>query len=515
MFSKTEVKIDPMSHDNEVLCEYPTPRIMETNCMIHTVEQELEAYYPEYKVKEQALKNKTLQDLLNYQEELILQLKALDREQYEKKNPGFFTSLWNKIKKPFYWLRDKIITAADLGGTTGFVAHIILTVAKAIEAVGVGLKYFLSEVASPLALAAITAHILLETKHLYENENIKQRKTRYTANFVQLALLGFAMTLAVGAVVLAPYALPAIFAGLIVTQFIKDAYILKITHEQIDQEKEKIKEKEAELNLAIIELLQNQVDKTELNQDNKDPQLAHKNRKFEIKNSYAKIVETENNILKSNEIDIQNGIVMNENLIQLRMNLYNKISEDPRIRRLTHEINEHNNRLQDLKLTAKYTKRFQIGRGFMLFAIGLLITGMLAFPPISIVGASIILVTVVVNTANRYLQHSEKEHIEATRQNRKPNQTTNAEIHRAFCRGLTPKQQISNSHAPVTKQLAEASGKSALNQAERPLAEEKQANTVVSPNTTKKVQSKNYSQANNYGDSETDTLLVSSQRRPS
>lgn len=503
MFS-SKVKIDPMSHDNEVLCEYPTPRIMETNCMIHTVEQELEAYYPEYKVQKQALKNKALQDLLNYQEELILQSKALDRKEYEKKNPGFLTSLWNKIKKPFYWLRDKVITAADLGGTAGFVAHIILTVAQVIQTLGVGLKYFLSEVASPLALAAIAAHILLDTKHLYENENIKQRKTRYAANFIQLGLLSFAMILAVGAVVLAPYALPAIFAGLIVTQFIKDAYILKRTHEQIKQEEKIIENKEAELAQAISELLQNETKETESIQVDQDLNDKHKKRRTEIQNLYTGLREAENDTNSKNR----------------RIELYDKIGEDPRVTRIMQQISEHKNRLQDLKLSAKYTTRFQIGRGFMLAAIGLLIAGMLAFPPLSIVGASIILVTVIVNTANRYLQDSEKKGDKKT-----PPKTTSQineakiaagkEIHRAFCRGLTPKQQISNSHAQAAKHFAKVNGQSPLDHAKQQ-SEEKQPNTVVSLNTSEKVQGQDYSPTHDDNSSDTSPLLSqSSQRRSS
>lgn len=358
---------------------------------------------------------------------------ALAKKELDK--PGIMNSIkrgWNYCVKKTASLRDTLLTTADLGGTVGFVANIILTVNQMIILVGEGIAFFLGVVASPLAFSAIITGIMLETYAISQDAAIKQRKTRYAANALMVACLAMAMAIAVGAFAAAPpFSIPLLFLGLVGAGYIKDGYILKQTNKEIDAEITAIASLRKEMLKAINHAKQNNIEIRTL-----QSRLTAANAELLQLSNIKSTPET-----RARSLALRNEIRIHQIAIS------DILHSDPRVKRIAMDLNDRQDRLDGLKVPQGYLQTAQSVRKVSFLAIGLLIAGgfaMFAFPPLGaamlVVGALAILATVLLNTYLRYEQMSKTKKDAQAIKDRDHDQHDKLTIQTEYARSLTLQQ---------------------------------------------------------------------------
>jgi hypothetical protein len=312
---------------------------------------------------------------------------------------------YQRVKRHFL---PTVLTTGDLSGSVGFVTNIYLKVLQLSDQVATTARVFFEVISSPLALGVMAAGTLLDTYMVWRNEKMKQRKTRYLANLATLGLLAVAIPIVMGIIAAPVVAVPLIFLGVNLLGRAKDNYILQQTRLDIQNEESAIREKEEELRSLISTVISHDSVTLAL-----DHQLAYPHY---IKSSYYQ--KPENIQEYGKDKTFQTAARQCElELAEAAKSISNKLmTADPRIQRLSIQINEHKNRLDSLKMTVKHLEQGKRLADAFLFSVGCLITGAVfaMIPPLAplaafftLMGAAAILGAIFVGTYLRYKQQGE------------------------------------------------------------------------------------------------------------
>lgn len=374
------------------------------------------------------LKIKPHQDFLTKINELEVKFnQAFDqeveknRQEDELQKPGVINSfkrafrwLGNKINSPYEKLKTLILTGADITGTAGFVTNIVLMMlrvtAKIAIEVGKYAKFFFEVISGPLAISGIIAGTFLDTKAVFQNPEVKQRKMRYLMNGFTILTGALALVVAFGVIAAPHFTLPALFFGITLAAYIKESYILKETRREINEIEAALKTQRTELGKTIQTALLNapEVIKTQHSQLQKDM--------FEIKRLEKALVNVPSSRFFIEKMKVD---TLKENLFKSETykQVSTFISNYPRVGRLAFEMNEHKNHLVTIKKAAEHNLETRWLRRMAIGAVAMLVAGAIfAFPPVSAFGAVAILGFVLLNTYYRHKQQSERQSLEEKRQ---------------------------------------------------------------------------------------------------
>jgi hypothetical protein len=365
-------------------------------------------------LKEQILleKNTELHSLLTYIETLEKDIKKqLEIQQQEGEPiPDNAPGAGNWIKRNYRLVKSKflptVVTTADLTGTTGFVTDIFIKLTHAISKISHAAKIFFMVIASPLALTAIGAHTLLDTYNVWKNEHIQQRKTRYSANLVTLGLLAVAIPIVLGILAAPVVAVPLVFLGITVVGYAKEEYILKQTRASLIDENIKLQTQKFELQHVIESRIESNSEIQSLSAEinNYKAQFSLYLPPYPLK----RYLNDETFKAEAN--------VHATKLAELEKKVSEKLVQDPKIQRLSMQINDHHDQIKTLSRSIKHMEEDQKIRKVFLFSIGCLILGGLLslVPPLApiaalftLIGAVAILGAVLTSTYNRYKHQHE------------------------------------------------------------------------------------------------------------
>lgn len=120
--------------------------------------------------------------------------------------------------------------AGNLSGLAGLTANGYLQLLSNISDYA---SQLLSVISGALAAVSMALLSLLDLIATACNKELKQRKTRYATSFATLTIAGVLIPIMLGALVVSPFILPVIFAGVSTIGLYKDYYILKNLRETI------------------------------------------------------------------------------------------------------------------------------------------------------------------------------------------------------------------------------------------------------------------------------------------
>lgn len=378
------------------------------NQKIATTEEELKLYYPDAYQKMLSEKNgkdskaaitdqaalKLIADLKTYnasKEDFVQQAKAAQIEaQKSKERWGWFT---------------KIFKGLELAGVISFVSGIWGEVVKLASFIGKNGAELFGKIGGPVALGAIFISVTAGLIKAIRDKNTPQRKTVIASSIITLGLLTVALLLALGgivaAAVIAPVALPIVFAVIMTVGYFTQKA-------QIYQVQQNIKAKEVEEQNKLQEVNQAVVGAT--------LQLANAHKPEAQKlNDEAKSLIREISQLENNEN--KDLILINRKKSELattNKQLSIMIHKDPKVKRLSREYQAIKFQKEKLQLSEKYLKKAKDVSFWSILSVGLLIAGIAALGPVgAAIGGAILLGLVVKGVSDLYSSMRENENLDA------------------------------------------------------------------------------------------------------